>query len=91
MIAATKNKLMQKKSQEMLSVVYGGLQNKTQTNKDAFSTILCLLTPGLNSLHSKHMLHGVRSNSSYPRAMWNMTGAPWWDVSVMLKLTPGIL
>lgn len=42
LFAATKNKLMQEKSQEMLSVVYSGLQIKIQTNKDAFSTILCL-------------------------------------------------
>lgn len=44
-----------------------GPQSKSQTNKDAFSTILCLLTPGLNSSHSKHMLHGVRSTGSHPR------------------------
>lgn len=61
-----------------------------QTNKDAFSFIICLLTPGLNSFHSKHTLQEVRSYSSSARAMWNMMGAPWWAMSVMLKLTPGI-
>lgn len=43
-----------------------GPRSKSQTNKDAFSTILCLWTPGLNSSHSKHMLHGVRSTGSPP-------------------------
>lgn len=61
-----------------------------QTNKDAFSFIICLLTPGLNSFHSKHTLQEVRSYSNSARAMWNMMGAPWWAMSVMLKLTPGI-
>ncbi len=65
---------MKKKGPEILSVNYKGLQSKTQTNKDAFSTILCLSTPVLNSLHSKHVLLGVRSYSSYPQAMWSMTG-----------------
>lgn len=65
-------------------------QNETQTNKDAFSFIICLLTAGLNSFHSKHTLQEVRSYSSSARAMWSMMGAPWWAMSVMLKLTPGI-
>lgn len=50
--------------------MYNGLQNETQTNKNVFGTSLCLLTPGLKSLHRKHVLQEVRSDSNYPQAMW---------------------
>lgn len=42
--------LIRKNSQEILTVLYKCLQNETQTNKDAFSTILCTCCEGWEAI-----------------------------------------